>query len=276
MNLSFSEWLHDLNFEGNYKIEKMRGKSVPLFIIFSLIEHKSSLPFSLEPVLFKNYYWLAPIRAKAKRIYESYDVKFSPEGEHIPALLKELFSNKTKKESARILSIINQFGQESNLYDKILINNLGLKKESPFEIIVQYDNIEVKLPNVGYGVSQCLPVVVEILSSKNSCFSIQQPEVHLHPKAQAAFGSFLFNAAAKDNNIFLIETHSDFTINRFRYSMSKKENTQLECQILFFERDKHTNIVNHININSNGSFEGEVPVSYRDFFIDEELKLLEL
>jgi len=282
-NLSFLEWSNDFNFTQKYKRIDIPYTKLPLFILFSLVESefdekqkRKTTPFASKPLLYQKYLWLAPIRAKAKRIYESYEVKFSPEGEHIPSLLKDLFQNSTKKESARILKILNRFGKESNLYDQILIKNFGTKKTSPFEIVVKYNDTEIKLPNVGYGVSQSLPLIVEILSSKKYCFSIQQPEVHLHPKAQAAFGSFIFNAALKDDNVFLIETHSDFTINRFRYNLSEKEEDIIESQVLFFERNKHTNSINHLEIDNDGSFRSEVPNSYRDFFIDEELKLLEL
>jgi predicted ATPase len=281
---SFLAWAQDFGFSQKYrKIDMPYYDKVPLFILLSLVEsdydnkHKRSLtPFALEPLLYKRFLWLAPIRAKAKRIYESYEIRFSPEGEHIPSLLKELFSGSNKKDSARILRILNQFGRESNLYDEISIKKFGAKTASPFEIVVKYDDTEIKLPNVGYGVSQILPLIVEILSSKDYCFAIQQPEVHLHPKAQAAFGSFLYNAAAKDSNTFLIETHSDFTINRFRYSLSKRQKVSVDSQVIFFEREKHTNSISHLEINSDGTFKGGMPNSYREFFIDEELKLLEL
>ncbi len=281
--LSFLDWSRDFNYTQKYKRIDIPYNKLPLFILFSIIEsqngkktkHSTNI-FGTEPVLYKRYLWLAPIRAKAKRIYESYEMKFSPEGEHIPSLLRELFMNSTKKETARILRILNQFGKESNLYDQILIKNFGTKKTSPFEIVVTYDNTEIKLPNVGYGVSQSLPLIVEILSSKRHCFSIQQPEVHLHPKAQSAFGSFIYNAAIKDKNTFLIETHSDFTINRFRYNLSKNKTDTVDSQVIFFERDKHTNSISHLEIGNDGIFKSELPNSYRDFFIDEELKLLEL
>lgn len=281
---SFLEWSQDFNFTQKYKKIDIPYSKIPMFILFSLVENEfdnkakhSTAPFAAEPILYKRYLWLAPIRAKAKRIYESYEVKYSPEGEHIPSLLNDLFVNSTKKDTSRILKILNQFGKESNLYDQILIKNFGTKKTSPFEIVVRYDDTEIKLPNVGYGVSQSLPLIVEILSSKKFCFSIQQPEVHLHPKAQAAFGSFLYNAAIKDDNVFLIETHSDFTINRFRYNLSKNQkDEEISSQVLFFERGKKTNTICHMEMNKDGAFIDDVPDSYRDFFIDEELKLLEL
>ncbi|MNL20000.1 hypothetical protein D3C87_1412300 [compost metagenome] len=133
------------------------------------------------------------------------------------------------------------------------------------------------MPNVGYGVSQSLPIIIEVLSSNNSCFAIQQPEVHLHPRAQAAFGSFLFNSTINDKNQFIVETHSDFTINRFRYDLLKnKSKRKINSKVLFFERNEDGNSIVDIKIDSSGSYADDTPDSYRDFFIDEELKLLEI
>lgn len=284
-HISFLEWAQDFSFDKKYNIIKGADKTTPFFILFlyisNVIDREKGPLYGFwfnERKLYENYFWLAPIRAKARRIYESYDVKYSPEGEHVPSLLKKLFTEANKKETKRILGVLNQFGKESNLYDEIMVKNFGVEKTSPFEIVVKYDNSEIKLPNVGYGVSQSLPLIVDILSSKNCCFSIQQPEVHLHPKAQAAFGTFLYNAVVKDNNTFLLETHSDFTINRFRYCLLKEqgEGSAPESQVLFFERRKHTNSITHLEIDDKGAFKSAVPYSYKSFFIDEELKVLEL
>ncbi|MDP6688819.1 MAG: AAA family ATPase [Alphaproteobacteria bacterium] len=83
----------------------------------------------------------------------------------------------------------------------------------------------VNIRNVGYGVSQSLPVIVEILSrSFGSRFAIQQPEVHLHPKAQAALGDLFYQLALVEEKRFIVETHSDFTIDRFMLNYRKKRN----------------------------------------------------
>ena len=80
-----------------------------------------------------------------------------------------------------------------------------------------------------------------------------------------------------ETNKFIIETHSDFTINRFRYKLhSSKEDIDFNSKVLFFERTGEGNKITTINIEKNGSYAKKVPTNYRDFFIDEELKLLEL
>lgn len=281
---TFEDWIKegkDVNGTTiNYNLPAFR---YPIQIIFQLIKSRikdnaknkvEDFDFD-ECLLFKRYTWLAPIRAKAKRIYESYNIKFSPEGEHIPSLLKSLLSS--TKNKLKIIDILQKFGKESNLFDTIDIKELGDKNVSPFEILIKYNNKAIKLPNVGYGVSQILPLLVEILAATKTMFAIQQPEVHLHPKAQAAFGHFLFKACQNDENRFIIETHSDYTINRFRYCLSKdKTNISFKSQVLFFERKEEGNQVIHLKINQDGTYKNSLPESYRDFFIDEELKLLEL
>ena len=284
---SYEDWVNDFNFPKTFKVlpSHFAKNNLPVYILTHLIESEliksndisKQGPFFGNELLYSNYKWLAPIRAKAKRTYESYKIKFSPEGEHIPSILRQILSGKSNREKTKIISALEKFGKDSNLFDKIEVRELGKKNSSPFEIIIKYENIEVKLPNVGYGVSQSLPLIIEILSSKNTCFSIQQPEVHLHPKAQSAFGSFLYNAAKIDGNKFIIETHSDFTINRLRNKLnSSKKQVEFESKVLFFERTKEGNKITNIELNKDGTYAKKVPASYRDFFIDEELKLLEL
>ncbi|MGB1204289.1 MAG: AAA family ATPase [Chitinophagales bacterium] len=280
----FESWVKDFDFVAN-KLQKIRGinSDTPFNIIISYIagfEDISDMGFWTEfdfamISLYSHYKWLAPIRAKAKRIYENFNIKYSPEGEHIPVLLKNLLNNNA--DSEELIETLENFGKQSRLFDKIEVREFGTNKNAPFEINVLYDNLPMILPNVGYGVSQILPLIIEILSAEHHLFSIQQPEVHLHPKAQAAFGQFIFNAFKTNENQFLIETHSDFTINRFRYALLKEEkDNKPTAQVLFFERHKLGTTLTSIEINEKGEFVGEIPDSYHAFFIDEELKLLEL
>ncbi len=282
---NFLEWSKDFKFGKTFKQLKIEFPGTPVFLIFRLVELQLKMPPSQKelsisfnpPFLFEEFNWLAPIRAKVKRIYESYYTKFSPEGEHIPSLIRELLNNSSKREKERVLRILNRFGKESKLFDEIIIKDYGKKNISPFEVFIKYEGTEIKIPNVGYGVSQCVPIIVEVLTKKNQTFSIQQPEIHLHPRAQAAFGSFLYNAVVKDQNTFLIETHSDFVIDRFRYDISKNQDkNEIPCQVLFFYRDGSNTNLSHIKIETTGNYNGDIPKQFRDFFIREELNMLEM
>ena len=219
---------------------------------------------------------LAPIRSKPKRTYDEYKIYFNPEGEHTPYLIRKLL--KQRKASKDFRHFIEIFGKESGLFESIEIKGYGNNVASPFELRVTLNNLPRTLINVGYGVSQALPVIVEMfVQPKNTKFAIQQPEVHLHPRAQAALGDVIFKLAVEENKQFYIETHSDYTIDRFRLNYrNKKEAVNIKSQILFFWRDSEGNHVVPIKIQENGEYPEDQPKEFREFFIHEEMRLLGL
>ena len=158
-----------------------------------------------------------------------------------------------------------------------MLSDVQIVTNNPqIEYNVSYEDISVKLTNVGYGVSQILPLLVEILSNEKTWFAIQQPEVHLHPKAQSAFGKFIFESFNIKENRFLIETHSDYTIDKFRYNLNKDKSHSIESQVVFFEKHLTGTKFTCLPISKDGKYPEEIPQNFRDFFIDEELKMLEI
>jgi predicted ATPase len=72
----------------------------------------------------------------------------------------------------------------------------------------------VQSSDVGLGVSQVLPVVVAALDPERpEITTIEQPELHIHPKVQVELGD-LFAQQAADGRIFVLETHSEHLILR--------------------------------------------------------------
>jgi predicted ATPase len=114
---------------------------------------------------------------------------------------------------------------------------------------------------------------------RGTAFAIQQPEVHLHPRAQACLGDVFFEMAIRDKKTFIVETHSDFAIDRFRMNFRrrrsrKKSDLKPLSQILFFERREAKNTVTPIRIGDQGDMPADQPESYRRFFVKEEMRLL--
>jgi predicted ATP-dependent endonuclease of OLD family len=228
-------------------------------------EFRATFPFSL------NNSWIAPIRSKPHRIYDGMNLSFTPEGEHAPFVLRKNLKSKSSSEKFRL--DIETFGVESRLFDSIKAHSYGKSMQSPFEILVEISNSTVNINNVGYGVSQVLPLVVDFLSQKRSTnFVVQQPEVHLHPKAQASLGDLVANIAREEGHSFFLETHSDFMIDRFRMNLKFNEK-KVETQVLFFTRNEYGNSACVIDIAENGKYIN-VPAGYKDFFIKEEFNLL--
>jgi predicted ATPase len=148
---------------------------------------------------------------------------------------------------------------------------------SPFELKVKIAEKLININYVGYGVSQCLPFLVEMFSrNKGTWYAIQQPEVHLHPKAQAALGNLFYSLSISEDKNFLIETHSDYIIDRFRLNCRQAANKPVvDSQVLYFERTPTGNTVYPIEIDDRGNYSENQPETFRDFFIKEQLELLE-
>jgi predicted ATPase len=226
----------------------------------------------------ENVFWIDPVRSKPKRIYEPQKLKYSPEGEHTPTLLRDILTNNTAKQNKNFLAALEGFGKASGLFDEIKIDQYRKSKDSPFSLLFKLKNKELKISNIGYGISQVLPILTEILyAPKESTFLIQQPEVHLHPRSQAYFGEFVYNQLVAQKKKFVIETHSDYLIDRFRLQV-RKRNGQVhkKTNVLFFETDGQTNKVTKIAIDKNGDYVGEQPQKFREFFLKEEMELLGL
>lgn len=218
--------------------------------------------------------WLAPIRTKPHRTYDEFRLDFSPEGGHTPYLIRKLL--KSKAEAAKFKAFIQRVGTQSGLFESVTVKNYGRSATSPFELDIVLSQKALSVSNVGYGVSQSLPVFVELFAQpRNSFYAIQQPEVHLHPRAQASIGDVIHELAVAEGKTFMIETHSDYMLERFRLclrSSTKKAN----ASILFFERHAKGNRMHHLPISSDGDLPGNQPRAYRDFFIREQLKVLGL
>lgn len=167
------------------------------------------------------------------------------------------------------------FGRISGLFDDLVVRHLGDTEGSPFQIHVRKHGESKDAPyrnlvDMGYGISQALPILTEMLRPDGpTMFLLQQPEVHLHPSAQAALGSLFCKMATAGKQI-IVETHSDHIIDRVRMDV-RDGTTDLshdDVSILFFERRDSDVRIHSIGIDEHGEIYG-APRGYRQFFMDE-------
>lgn len=219
--------------------------------------------------------WFAPIRTKPSRTYAGFKTDFTPEGVHTPYIIRKIL--RSRGDRARdFAKLLREFGVSSGLFKNVTAHSFGKALGVPFEVVVELEQVPLNLTNVGYGVSQVLPLVVEMLTSpKGRWFAIQQPEVHLHPKAQAALGDLMHRLARETDHHYVVETHSDYLVDRFRLGI-KKTGYPKDTQVLFFERTNKGNVANVLRIDESGRYPEDQPKSFRDFFIHEDISLLEI
>ncbi len=134
-----------------------------------------------------------------------------------------------------------------------------------FEIcLVSNDGTKHNICDVGFGCSQVLPVLTAGLSlfsddtpSNTRVFVVQEPEIHLHPDAQAAMGSFFANLVRRGGQCF-IETHSDNLVLRVARHVALGDLDPDDVAI-FYVSDSGDDRVTEIDITSKGAFEPPFP-----------------
>ena len=222
---------------------------------------------------------LAPMRTQPARVY-SYGqsgARITPDGSHIPSKLLKQHKEEVKERDLE--EMLNAFGKEAGLFQDISIKRLDRHSDYPFSIIVKTNQgRKSNIMDVGYGVSQILPVIFDIIYSSperrlvrhERRFLLQQPEVHLHPRAQAAFGSLLAKLAAEEKGKkFVVETHSDFILDRLKYEITQGTISEDDVGILFFDTEQKKTKIWQIDLDKEGLPAESPPKSYRRFFLDE-------
>ena len=129
--------------------------------------------------------------------------------------------------------------------------------------------VNVALPDVGFGISQLLPFVVQSLVSEERIISIEQPEVHVHPKLQADLGDLLAEAITRGNQ-FIIETHSEHLILRLQRLVREKEIKPEDVSVIYVSRGPEGAKSQRLRIDEEGDFIDEWP----DGFFPERLREL--
>lgn len=135
-----------------------------------------------------------------------------------------------------------------------------------WKIIVGFHQPPRLLPQVGVGVSQILPILVMgLLASAKTLLIIEQPELHLHPRVQARLGDF-FLGLARCGKRCLIETHSEYLINQFRYQIVQSNGKESETIAVYFVEPNEQGAAHFtpIQISAQGNI-----LNWPDGFFDE-------
>jgi len=123
-------------------------------------------------------------------------------------------------------------------------------------------------------VSQSLPIIVEsVLAAPSTRLLVQQPEVHLHPKAQAALGTFLVDMVRDGKRQFVVETHSDYILDRIRQEVAEGKLPAESVVFIFLDKPHIETNIFHLHLDKSGNILN-APASYRRFFLEEEINLL--
>lgn len=139
-------------------------------------------------------------------------------------------------------------------------------------------NVDLDLADVGAGIAQVIPVLGACCMHNDLWVFIEQPELHLHPKAQAELGDVfarkirhLPEEIMNMNNTFFLETHSEHLMLRLQKHVRKGNLFRDELTVVFTEPTSHGTILHHLRLDEDGDFIDDWPGG----FFNERLREFE-
>ena len=167
------------------------------------------------------------------------------------------------------LETIVSLGKRLNLFSSLDVRR---GPGGTYEIRVNASGEEYNVVDVGYGIHGVLPLLHAIASApKEATLLLQQPETHLHPRAQAA----LVRVVAQRGHRLLVETHSDHIPDWFRIAVMYGDIDPHDLGIVYFDRidDGASTILHDIRVDDRANLI-DTPLGFRQFFLDETERLL--
>ncbi len=217
---------------------------------------------------------VSPLRAHPKRYY------FLDKA-NINTILDTLDGNsltETLKENTIVKNKVNTWLKTFGLHVDV-----STLQDVIHKLKIQQYSLDLDITDVGFGISQILPVIVQgFLSYDNSLTMIEQPEIHLHPKMQADLADLFIDVVTgsiPQKKVFknkqypiamkylLIETHSEYLLRRLRRRISEGKISAQDVAIYFVVPPKDRNSSAEIQekeVSEDGAFDWP-----QDFYADE-------
>lgn len=225
--------------------------------------------------LFSHVYYLGPVRVHPKRYYHW-------EGDHpedigrwgdkvIDALLSARVDKRTIQREEKEIPIedrISEWLREMNLAHSFILERTGSRSEKNYDVRIQKSEsgTKVTLADMGYGLSQFLPVLVLCYyAPAGSTLILEQPGIHLHPKVQSQLADLLIEVITERNLQILIESHSEHLLNRLQRRIAEGK-IAVDQTALYFCR--HINGASKIDKLDMDEF-GNIANWPENFFGDE-------
>lgn len=131
---------------------------------------------------------------------------------------------------------------------------------------------DVSISEVGFGISQILPIIVQSYLSKSNIICIEQPEIHIHPRLQTELAQLFYERINENKELqYIIETHSEHIILRFQRLIRKKQLKAQDISVIYVMKEKEGIICKELAMDQKGDFidpwpEGFFEEAFRERF----------
>ena len=223
----------------------------------------------LERVL-REMGYLGPIRSAPKRTYERGALNrhrtLDPEG---ATAANFLFDNPSEAKLARrwLADLKIPYGIEVHALESA---HPGVGDVLHLELTDQRFTppVLVSPADVGFGVSQVLPLVVQLLAARDQVICIEQPEIHLHPRLQAEFAELLIETTSAEGqaNQVLVETHSEHLMLRIQRRIRDGSLDSDDVAVLYvdLQEDEQQATIRRLRLDPRGRFLDRWPGGFFD------------
>jgi AAA15 family ATPase/GTPase len=173
------------------------------------------------------------------------------DNEIIRNIINNWLENEGKLKTPYRLEIKKLFKGSNALNDLVLIDKRS--------------NTVVSHRDVGIGINQVLTMLTHAYAFKDRIITIEQPEIYLHPALQTELADVFIETAIKNNNAYIIETHSEHFILRILrrikegYANNNPELKIEDINIVYVKPTKEGSIVYQIPVTKDGDFETQWP-----------------
>ena len=195
---------------------------------------------------------LGPLRRDPQHRYnwESYHPK--DVGQHGESMIASLLSSRV-----RLLSIEEQilnWLQQLELIDSYDLHPTPGGKDYEF-LVKQYKNgPEVRLIDVGFGVSHVLPVLILCYyAPEGSILILEQPEAHLHPKVQSELADVLIDVVKNRNVQIILESHSAHLLHRLQRRIAEEQMSADDTAFYFCQINDGTSEIERLKVDEYGN-----------------------
>jgi predicted ATPase len=228
-------------------------------------------------------YYLGPLRSPAKRVYQwSGDTPpdVGAQGESsIAALLAATEQGRElnrgyRKHKQRFDTFIANWLVDLGIIQEFRVKPVA-KGRKEYEVLVRTspEAPEVKLTDVGFGVSQVLPALVQAFyCPPGSTLWMEQPEIHLHPMAQSNLADAMISAVQSYEDgqprgtQLIIETHSEHFLTRLQRRVAERAIAAKDIAVYFAKNKKNGAELEELKLDSSGEI-----LNWPDNFFGDEM-----
>jgi predicted ATPase len=244
----------------------------------------SDLVLEFEKML-KGIFYLGPLREYPKRLYlwsgevpDHVGVRGDRAIEAILAAKERFFNLKSGQKTKPLPALVAERLRSMGLIHDFQVKAIGQRRKE-YEVLVRTSPKLplVKLTDVGFGISQVLPVIVECFYVPHrSIVILEQPEIHLHPRVQADLADLFVDAiAAREDNEprdcqFIIESHSEHFLRRLQRRIAEGRLSKDDAALYFVHTTGGRARIEALEVDDYGNIKNWP----EDFFGDEMADLV--